>query len=321
VKLKTIVWDGKPITKPGMYSQIPLALYHGQEICDGPSISSSGLRQLNPQRGSPAHFYARWSGNPDRVEPETEKKEFVLGRAVHHLLLGEPHFAKLFVQQPAEYPGQHGVLKPWSNNAHYCQRWNAEQAKLGRSILDPKQIGQIRAIAKSVGSHPFANDILHGLIERSLFWKDKETGVWLKIRPDAIPTDSADFADLKSTTSVVYSSLAKSINEFGYYQQAALVREGCKIVLGMDMQTFTFVFVEKAPPFAVRDIRLEAEDMDRGQRMNRACIRTFAKCLKDKRWPAPGYGNEGNERVGLSGAAREAIDNILRHEGLADGND
>ena len=45
VKLKTIKWDGNQITTPGMYSGIPLDSYHRGDICDGASVSSSGLRK------------------------------------------------------------------------------------------------------------------------------------------------------------------------------------------------------------------------------------------------------------------------------------
>lgn len=321
MKFKTIEWDGVQITKPGMYGRIPLETYHHHEICDGPSISSSLLRLFNPDLGSPRHFYAKWGGNPHRVEPE-EKRYFILGRALHHLCLGEKFFAKVFVQQPAEYEAAVGELKPWNNNALSCKAWNALQAKNRRTILTPKEVEQIRQMAISVGNHPMVREgLLRGLIERSFFWKDKETGIWLKWRPDSVPTDSADFGDLKSTTSVMRDALARTIRELGYYQQVALGAEATRHVLDMEMASFTYLFVEKQSPWCTRDERLFDEDINRGARMNRACLNMFAKCLKDNYWPGPGEGNEGNERIGLSATAREIIDKRLQYEGLADGQD
>src|SRR5262249_9859680 len=101
-KVPTYEWDGKKITKPGVYSRVPLDLYHKADICDGPSLSASRLKWLNPDVGSPAHFYTNWPGNPRYVEGD-ESKAMILGRAAHHLLLGEKFFANLFVLQPAEY--------------------------------------------------------------------------------------------------------------------------------------------------------------------------------------------------------------------------
>lgn len=125
-------WAGKQITKPGIYSNIPLESYHRGDICDGPSVSSNGLRTLF--RKSPAHFYDAWPGNPDHFE-NVDKEEFILGRAVHHLVLGEPAFAKHFVGQPDSYDDpKTGEEKAWSNLSNVCKAWNAEQARLRRAI-------------------------------------------------------------------------------------------------------------------------------------------------------------------------------------------
>lgn len=322
MKLKDIKWDGKQISKPGMYSGIPLNLYHEANICVGPSISSTGLRALNPQKGSPAHFYAKWVGNPNRLVDENEKRHFILGRALHHLCLGEKLFAKSFCIEPDEYPdSKTGILKPWNNNSNYARDWHAQQKKLRRTPIKQDEVVQLKNMAEAFGNHPLVRmGLFNGLIERSFFWQDKETGVWVKSRPDAVPTASADFADLKSTRSVLYPDLVRSISEYGYYQQAALAREGARQVLDMDMSSFTYLFVENRAPWCTWDVQVLDEDLQRGERMNRACLRIFAKCLKDNTWPGPGN-HEGTTRIGISAAAREAIDNTLKHEGLADGVD
>lgn len=338
---QTIKWTGTQITQPGIYSNIPLELYHNPFICAGttplpasmhfgdlttfgPSISSSGLREIFGEDKSPKHFYARWRGNPafqPTPEEEEKKRHFVVGRAVHHLLLGERNFAKLFIMQPPEWPDANGELKPWRNSRDVCKAWNRARIAEGRSWLTPKEVESIRQMAISVGNHPLAGGFLRGQIERSIFWQDEETGIWLKARPDSIPTDSHDCADLKTTYSTHWSRLQQSMRQFAYYRQAALVREAFRKVLKINISSFTLVFVEKAPPYNTRDVRPDEEDLDRGDRANRAAIRTFARCLKSGEWPGPGHGNEGNERLPLSPQAREAMDTKLRYEGLADGID
>lgn len=321
MKLREIKWDGKPISKPGMYAGIGIDLYHSQAICVGPSISSSGLRALNPELGSPAHFYADWDGNPKRAD-QGVKRHFILGRALHHLVLGEPGFAKLFCVEEDEYPDKKGELKPWHNGADYCKKWHAERKADGKIALTQKEVEQLKQMSISLGNHPLVRDgILNGLIERSFFWPDKETGIWLKWRPDAVPTDGADFSDLKTTLSVRMPDLSRTVNEFAYYQQAALGSWACEEILGAKMSSYSYIFVEKQDPWCTRDVRVDEQDMHRGRRMNRATLRIFAKCLKDKKWPGPGAGNEGNERVALSDRARESIDLRLKYEGLADGED
>jgi hypothetical protein len=240
--MKDIVWDGKPISKPGMYRDIDIETYHGQVICAGPSVSSSGLRRcLEVNGGSPAHFYCEWSGNPSRVEA-AEKTHFVIGRALHHLMLGQPFFAKSFIIRPEELPHyKTGELRAWHGNNTECKEWLAKTALSGKTVLTPDMIETIKGMSVELGKHPLVmQGILNGKIERSIVWQDKKTGLFVKVRPDAIPTDSGDVADLKSCNSVCWIDLMRSITDFAYHQQAALVRTAYREVLGMELIVFRF---------------------------------------------------------------------------------
>lgn len=312
--LKSTKWDGNPITVPGMYSGVPLDRYHSQTICDGPSISSSGLRKIFNE--SPAHFFAEWDGNPKRIEKKLGR-HLILGRAVHHLLLGEPGFAKQFVVQPPDYEAlDTGEIKPWNNNANVCKIWNGKQGKLGKLILTGDEIEAIRGMAKVLSKNPLiVAGILNGLIERSIFWKDKETGVWLKSRPDTIPNDSGDFSDYKTTLSVLMPDLVRAIGEFGYHAQAGLVRRAAREVLKIERHfSFSLVFQEKTAPFCERVVTLKDSDLDRGEKQNRSAILTFARCLKSGHWPGPGGEREDAEKIELSKREQERIDDKLKYE-------
>ena len=310
MKSKTVKWDGKTITKPGLYSNVPMNLYHSGSICDGPSVSSSGLRKLFTE--SPAHFYCSWPGNPNFVEQE-DKPHFVLGRAVHHLMLGEPFFAKLFCVQPDEYPDQKtGEMKRWTYAAGYCKQWREDRLKEGRAILTSTDVANIKGMAETLSRHPIIRaGALNGMIERSLFWKDKDTGIWLKSRPDSIPNDSGDFVDLKTTTSVMWRDMQKAVAEHAYHQQGALIREAARKVLGIEKPTFTLVFIEKTPPFSPRVVTLKDNDLDRGEKANRAALDTIARCIKSKHWPGPGGDREDAENLELPSWAQEQIDDKL----------
>jgi hypothetical protein len=307
--MKTIPWDHQPISKPGIYSGIDLDLYHAAGICDSPSLSSSGMRTLFDE--SPAHFYAHWRGNPEAPAQETSRA-LIIGSAVHHLILGEPNFAKLFAIQPPEYEGDHGEIKKWNNRATDCKLWHKRMVAEGRIVLLGSEINMIRGMAKSLGMHPLIRaGALNGQIERSIFWKDKETGLWLKSRPDTIPGDSGDFVDLKTTDSVQWRDLVRTIGKFGYHMQGALVRRAAREALGVENPTFSLVFVEKEPPHCVRVVTLKDKDLDRGEKQNRIAIDTFAFCLKAKRWPGPGGDREDAEPIELSDYEQKRIDEDL----------
>lgn len=333
MKTASIPWDGTQITRPGIYSGLPLSLYHSPFICAGdwpipqghdlgdvktfhPSISSSGLRAIYGQDKSPKHFYAKWTGNPNyRPDPldEEMKRHFVLGRATHHLFLGERNFAKLFKIQPHEYPDDKGELKPWHNGAKFCKAWNRQCMAEGRSWLSRKEVEQIRQMAHSVSNHPLVQaGALNGQIERSIFWRDEETGIWLKSRPDSIPSDSADFVDLKNIYDIF--AVRKAIRQHAYYRQVALTRDACEQVLKVKWESFTLIFVEAKDPWHTQDVRCYEKDIKLGRDENRAAIRIFAKCMETGEWPGPGDNNIGNERVGLSDEAREAAKKRLKYE-------
>jgi hypothetical protein len=312
MKTKSIEWDGHAITKSGLYSKISLDLYHSAGICDGPSVSSSGLRRLFNE--SPAHFFCEWPGNPKRIEPE-DKPHFTLGRAVHHLMLGEPFFAKLFAIQPAEYPdSKTGEVKPWSNNSHHAKAWHESMRKAGRSVLIGKDVDNIRGMAESLGHHPLIRaGALNGMIERSMFWRDKDTGLWIKSRPDSIPGDSGDFVDLKTTTSVKWVDLQRTIADMSYHQQGALVRSAAREVLGIANPTFTLVFIEKKAPWCTRVVTLKDNDLDRGEQANSAAMDAMARCIKSGRWPGPGGEREDAENIELPQWSQTQIDDRIKY--------
>lgn len=313
--MKDIVWGGKPIATAGMYRDIPIERYHevvdGKYVplCIGPSISSTGLRKIFSH--GPKHFYAEWAGNQNRKERK-EKEHFIMGRACHHLHLGQAYFTKEFIIRPDELEdSKTGEMKAWNGNRTDCKLWLEHQRGARRTVLTSEMIENIKGMALEIGRHPLAPDFLTGKVERTLIWRDKETGIWCKSRPDSIPTDDLDICDLKTTISVQWLDLKRALDDYAYHQQAALVRTGCREVLGVEMSTFTLLFVEKTNPWAVRDVRLKDSDLDRGDEQNQAALRTFAECLKINKWPGPGEGAEGTEYLELSPRAQERIDLAL----------
>lgn len=298
--VKPIKWDGNPITKPGVYSGIPIGIYHGADLCDGPSISSSGLRTIFDPGKGPMAYWVESPFNPLRLVPG-EKEAFVLGRAVHHLVLGEVDFSRHFTFEPATYPdAKTGEAKPWNNNATFCRQWRQHVTEgEGRTILTAKQLEAIRGMAgilpwqKGLEDSGLTNSAvvragaLSGLVEHSIIAKDEETGIWLRSRPDAIPLDSTEFNDFKTTTGVDYETLQRTLGDFRYDMQAVLASMCLKQAAGLEFSSYAFIFAEKTPPHAVEVAELRNVDLDEARLDLRAAIRTFARCMETGRWPGP----------------------------------
>ena len=305
--MNSIQWDGQRISRPGVYAGIPLDDYHRGDICDGPSLSSSGLRRLWAK--SPKHFWDTSPLNPMHAVEE-DGKDFIIGRAAHHLVCGEIGFAERYVIRPEKAPDG----RDWHGANKSCIRWLADQKKFGKTVLTPEMADAIRGMAISLGENSMMRQgILSGLVERSLFWRDKATGVWLKARPDVIATASGDYADLKTTQSVLYKDTQHSLDSFGYVQQGALVLEGARAV-GLEATSFSLVWVEKARPYCVRVQQVIDEDLARGARMNRVAIDIFHACFTAKHWPGPGDDRDDAEFIQLSEAARKRIDDRLQYQ-------
>jgi hypothetical protein len=306
-------WTGKKITKPGWYSGIPIERYHSADLCDGPTVSSSNLRTLWSK--SAKHMHAQWCENPESEAREVTRP-MLLGSAAHHLLLGEDKFDAKFTAQPETYRDRKtGEEKKWNNNAHACQEWNERQAREGRVIVTVKELKSIVQMAKSLKLEPLVDEgLLSGYVECSGFWKDKETGLWIKVRPDVIPPTEDDFVDLKTAREVTSYALQASIHDLGYQQQGALIGEVCE-GLGLPFASFMLMFVETASPYCARTVPLVEEDLGRGRQMNRWAMREVRRCIDAGHWPGPGEGDLDALGIGIEKRAR--IDARLKAEGLA----
>lgn len=270
------------INKDGLYD-ISMDTYHGQ-CTEGRSTSSTDLRRIILQ--SPKHCFAKSSINPDR-RPQKTTEAFTLGRAAHHLLLGEASFSSLFTLRPETIDGA-----AWQGNRTVCKNWIKDQQNAGLTVVTDVQIEAIRGMAKELSSHPLIQGgIMNGQIEKSLVWRDKETGIWLKARPDCIPADSADCADLKTTSEIGYQ-LDNAITKYRYDMQAGLVKIGLKACLGIDMAEFSFIFVESDEPHSTDVLTLKPKDIEDAEIDIRCALRTMAYCIKTGDW----FGPSGTQR-------------------------
>jgi hypothetical protein len=290
------LWDGKQISEAGVYKQIPMAAYHG-DLCVGPSISSGGIRTMWNQ--SPKHYYQSSYLNPQRSEGDNPA--FAIGRAAHKLLIeGRSGFDEEFAVRPTQWAD-------WRTAA--AKEWREEQINAGKTVITMDDVEAIGRMAQALGEHPLVRaGILDGMIERSLVWKDEETNVWVKARPDAMP-DVRTLSDLKTTASVDDDNIRRTLRSFGYHVQGGVAAEGVKATVGEEIQDFTLVFVEKSPPYAVRIVTIPPEDIERGRQQMRWALREFAKCVASNQWPGPGISDA--EFIGLGDFERRRIDDRL----------
>lgn len=274
-----------PITVPGLYEGIGMDRYHGPvEICPGPSISSSGLRTIESK--SPFHYWYDSPLNPNPPERE-EKAHFIMGRLLHELLeRGDATWADWHVTPPG-FSEAH--VKKWEQAI--AERDSAKAA--GKSCVPHGDAMKATQMVAAVHKHPRAKLLFKsGIFEPTLAWQDKETGIWLRVRPDFFPSVRKWIPDYKSTVSAKPDDFAKSVDNYGYHMAAALYLDGIEALFGERPAGFMFVAQEKTEPFVTEIFQLDEEAIGWGRVLNRRSLRRLAKCLATDTWPT--YGNDVN---------------------------
>lgn len=291
------------IDKPGVYPSIPLDEYHRQ-LTVGFSTSHSALELIF--QASPLHFWDRCYLNPDRdiLKPSDA---MTLGRAAHHLFLGERQFQKHFIRRPSNAPDG----RNWHASNNTCIDWMRREPK-GRDVLTPEMVDKIARMKVALEREPLIQaGLLAGKIEQSYVWQDAETGIWLKARPDAVPNDG-DFADLKIVADISEEGIRRSINRFGYHRQGAMILEGHAKTTGAPLafrgpgegeengMSFSLVFVESVRPHAVEIVTLRPSDLKRGLDETHASLKVLKRCLDANHWPGPSGEQRDARYLGLS---------------------
>lgn len=248
------------------------AAYHSR-----PEASSTKLKVL--ANTTPLHFWHRFlSGEYE----EARKDDFVIGSLFHAVCL------------PGEDPDTDFVMGPDCERRKDADKaiWAAAEADAlatGRDLIKPEWMELAVAMAGAVAKHPTAAMILgmEGRAETSLLWRDQETGVALRCRPDwlVIGDDTALIVDLKSIRDGSPEGFQRASINHGYDVQAYLYSEGVKAALGKEVEAFVFLCVEKTPPYAVSLYRADTSLMELGYRKARKALALYAECTKTGIWP------------------------------------
>lgn len=273
----------------GMYDGVPDSVYHRDQM----SLSSSGARKLLPP-SCPAIF--KW----EREHPRESTSTFDVGHAAHTLVLGEgAEIVSLEFDTWSTKAAKEARAAAWAEN---------------KTPLLEKDFKTVHAMAAALRSHPLADLLFrNGVAERSMYYRDTETGVMLRARPDWLPEHSRSrliITDYKTAASANPAKFSKSAAEYGYHQQHPWYCDAA-VALGLDDDpAFLFVVQEKTAPYTVSVIELDADAVNLGRRLNRAAIDLYAKCEANDHWP--GWGDDVHQ-VSLPAWAHYQSEEFLSH--------
>jgi hypothetical protein len=89
--------------------------------------------------------------------------------------------------------------------------------------------------------------------------------------------------DLKTTTDARWRSFEKTIYDFRYHVQAAMIEDGLK-ANGLPFENFLIVALEKEAPYCLSVYRLTQEAIDLGRKAYKADLAKLAAYLEQGGW-------------------------------------
>lgn len=231
------------------------------------AVGSSSLRTLIEK--SPAHYIYE-KENPSESTPSQ-----ALGTAIHTAILEPVKFLENSIIEPAfSGTGSRAAKEQWHLENH------------GKLILKGEQHDQIKGILGSISKHSIASKLISvGASEESLFWRDPDTQVLCKARPDFV-REGHILVDIKTTRDASYKGFLGSIAGYGYHVQAAMYLDAATEVYGQTFDEFIIVAVEKEPPYAINVFLIDSTAISEGRALYMSALKTLAECLKSNKFPA-----------------------------------
>ena len=166
-----------------------------------------------------------------------------IGSAFHALVLEPDVFENEFIYKPE-------ILNARSKDG---KEWKARQEEAGRTVLSEDDKEQLQAMTKSLLACKPAYDLLNadGIAEQSFFWKNEQTGLDCKCRPDYLFEDGSTIVDVKTTTDASLKGFSRSVCNFRYHVQAGFYLHGIEQATGVRPDRFIFLAIEKTAPYGV----------------------------------------------------------------------
>ena len=267
---------------PGIYSDIPFEDYLAMDDY----VSKSYLTRLDK---CPAAA---------RV-PRKDTAALSFGRPAHsYLLEGPEKFFQNYIVMPANAPKRPSVTQinaknPSAETEKNILWWDEfEKANEGKVLVAGDDFLKLVEMKKALNAHPFASKLLaDGVAEQTVIWKDPETGIMCKCRPDHEPGKRI-LADLKSCANAGEFDFRRDVVKYGYDMQAGMYLDGTTIATGEEYDGFVFVAIEKEEPFRVETYLLDAEFIVRGQYEYRRLLNIELECRRTGFYPNyQGIGN------------------------------
>lgn len=244
----------------------------------GGSLSSSGARMLlDPNCPAKFDYYRKHRRPPS--------KEFDIGTAAHHVLLGVG--PELVVIDADNY-------RKGENRVKRDKTYMADKTPVLQHQMD-----MVNEMAAAARRDLVAGPLLlegSGEPEVSFFWIDGPTGIRCRARVDFLSVlrnkdGRLIILDYKSCRSAAPSKVERAVMEHGYHMQGAHLIDAVIGTGHAEDATVLFIFQEKEPPYLCTVHELHpVSALWVGRELNDKARQVYAKCDAAGVWP--GYADD-----------------------------
>lgn len=253
-------------------------------------------------------------------EAPKESKPFLLGSLVHTLALEPELFDKEYCLMPTLESMPAAVLLKDVGREQYEQIKTArteiqERNKAlmdefknnlqTKTVVEESTLVHAHGMSEAIWGTSVFKEIMNGaLVEKSIYWRHKATGMICKARPDI--WKGSLVGDLKTVSDASPRGFQSAAYKHGYFLQAGMIYEGLRII-GKPFEKFVFACVENTKPYATAFYVLDDEALQFGIDMYHALMERLARCYADNIWPDYGISR-------LMAPSYATIDEGFEHE-------
>lgn len=249
---------------------------------DKTAVNSGSLVRMTK---SPRAFHAAFflGKNPEPT------KAMKFGSLAHMALLQGSKFKEKYVVMP-EIVGYTKDGKPTtSGNAKDVQdkkaKWLADQPE-GAIITTEADRERLFAMIDSVLSHEQAVKLLsQGQPEVAGYWRDPETGIRCRIKPDFISFGVNSYLEVKTTTDSIWEHFRRSVESLRYDIQVAMYEEGIHQITGHRPEHSVWLAIESQYPFEVACFEVPDQYKSTGLYEFKEGLKRIKECVLEDKWP------------------------------------
>lgn len=268
------------------------------------AISSSACKEVLK---SPLHFFHHMNHLTD----DKPKNHFALGEHSHSAFLEPKLFDKIAVEPNANLASHIGcnsimgfyerICQVKRSEFPACQNWSLQEKKEYIQDLKSRYKGSIikkehltiinilRSNYSRYGDGIIPKLMKGALHELSFYGKDSETGLDLKVRPDAINFKENIGVDaiisFKTTSAVSVEKFIYDTAKFKYELSEGMYQQVVSDITGRNFSATIMVMLQTIPPYAPAVFWWNADDLENGRYKYKNALYSIEQCYEKNLYP------------------------------------